>query len=171
MSTTPTLHQTSYTIPRGVKPMSIGKRVALAAGAVGVGAALGLALSEHTGSVLPGPAAAVVVHGSSTSLDARAVGIASTPDSGPDSKAIAVSWCRPPTKVGQPGQPIQPFSLSKFSLSKCVPGTDGGTGSVSGGDGGSNDYPGNSGGGGGTDIGGGGGGLCVGYEIECHQPF
>ena len=142
------------------KPMSIGKRLTLAAvGTVGVAAALGLAAFEHTDSTLPGPAA-------------------SPAGSGRGLTAITVSWCPSPTptKPGRPGHPpIQPFSTQTCGANGSVSGPDGG----GKGDTGQNPGPVDTGNGpgdpntppSGQPSGGGGGGNCIGLEIECHQPF
>ena len=176
------------TLLHEVKPLSIGKRVALAAaGTIGVGAALGLTVFGHTGSVLPTPAAAIVAPGASTHAG-PVFGIASANDSGPSPtdfvtvpasapgpSTIAVSWCptSPPTNPPKsPGThpPIRPAALDMCGSDGSVSGPDGG------GTGDTGENPGPIGTG--NDPGdpntppseGGGGGNCIGDEIECHQP-
>jgi hypothetical protein len=195
MSTIHIPDPTSYPIARRVKPMSIGKRVTLAAvGTIGVGAALGLAVFEHTGPVLAAPAAAIVAPGSSASLDMHAVGIASPADSQPGTMAvgtapasapdsIAVSYSCPtnpptPTNPWKQGThpPIHPAALHRCGSDGSISGPDGG----GTGDTGQNPGPVDTGNGPGDPntppsgqlTGGSGGapGDCIGDEIECHEP-
>ena len=108
MTTIHTPHPTSYAIPHPAKHTSIGKRVALAAiGTIGAAAALGAAVSAHTGSV-PAPAVAVVAP--DTVANPPAV---SAPDdtiqpvTAPGSTVITAISCPgpiPPTKPGH--QPV-----------------------------------------------------------------
>ena len=68
--------------------------------------------------------------------------------------AVAASWCpHPPSNGGKPGHLPQVVSSGKCSTEGSVSGPDGGT-----------HNPGDG------SIDTGGGSVCVGYEIECHQP-
>jgi hypothetical protein len=165
---------TGYTIPLEVKPMSIGKRVALAAaGSLVVGAALGLAAFAHTDALPHGAAATIMAPASS----------ANPGPSAPSSSTIAISYpcpTNPPTNpYKSPGtrNPIRPAAWDPCGADGSVSGPDGGgTGNTgvnpgpveTGNDPGDPPTPPSQGQGAG---GSGGANNCVGDEIVCRQPF
>src|ERR1700741_930581 len=120
MSPVYTAPETNHVLPRDAKPMSIGKRIIVAAiGTVGITAALGLAV-EQIGSAPTAPGAAIVASPASTA-PAGAPGV------------VAVSWCpSPPTNPGGPANPGQPRHLPRVvrASNSCYQGTT--SGSVSG---------------------------------------
>jgi hypothetical protein len=174
MSTNRTLNPTSHPITPGVKPMSIGKCLTLAAATtIGVGTALGLTVFER--SLLPASAAPIVA---SAPQQAGTIQLVTASARVPGSTAFEAGPCEP-IHGGNPGR-LQPFVSAPPN---CDPGsTAGGTVSGPGGGGtgesGENPGPVETGNGPGDPNtppsegpSGGGGGNCIGDEIECHQPF
>jgi hypothetical protein len=142
MDTVYTAAATRHALPHAAMPMSIAKRITLAAiCTVGITAALGVAV-EHIGSA-PAAAGDAIFAAPASSAPGTIEGLAA-PTSAPG--VTAVSRC-----ASQPAQPGKPGQLPQVvhASNTCRQGTT--TGSVSG-------PPGH-------------GSVCVGYEIECHQPF